>query len=280
MILGIDLGNFATKSSQMVNFTSKVTNTSSLLGNNSFQTDSGTFYIGEGTLDTEYRKVKKSNLKALFLYALALSTTDINNKIVVGLPISQYKADRDEMKNLLLTNRLNILGLNGAQRKLYIEDIEVYPEGLINSDDGILIDIGGRTTEIALIENRKATSTFSIPSGTLNLYADFINVINARYGLDLKPSDADQIIKKGLAINGVDADILFAQEVFKTFVEDLVSQVQVKYPVKTLPVTVLGGGGQLLFKPIKNRIPNSTLVDNPVFANALLFKRVGEQKWL
>jgi plasmid segregation protein ParM len=172
-----------------------------------------------------------------------------------------------------------VVCLNGTQRKLFLEDIEVYPEGLISSEDGILLDIGGRTSDIALIENKKVKDCFSIPAGTLNLYADFINAINGRYGLDLKPSDADRIIRKGLQINGTETDVAFVQGVFKNFVDDLVSQVQVKYPVSTLPITVLGGGGQLLFKPIKNRLPNSTLVDNPIFANALLFKRVGDAKW-
>ena len=279
MNLGIDLGNDGTKSSQMVNVASKCTTVSNILSSNQFQTETGTYYMGEGTPDNEYRKVKKTHLKTLFLYIIALSTQDQNIKAVVGLPISQYRQDKDELKSHLLTHRYNVTWLNGTQRKINIEDVDVYPEGLINSEDGILLDIGGRTTDIALIENKKVNDCFSIAAGTLNLYADFINAINSQYGLDLKPSDADRIIRKGLQINGVETDVTFAQGVFKSFVADLVSQIQVKYPVSTLPITVLGGGGQLLFKSIKNRLPNSTLVDNPIFANALLFKRVGDAKW-
>jgi len=279
MIIGIDIGNYATKTSEMVKFDSKATN-NSLLGKNPFEAEGNIYYIGEGSYDTEYRKVKKKYLRIMFLYALALSTSDINNKVVVGLPISQYKADREEMKQLLLNPRMNVVSLNGIQRKLYIEDVEVYPEGLISVEDGILVDIGGRTTEVALVENLKVTSSFSIPEGTLNLYSDFVNLINSRYGLDMKQSDAERIIKHGLKIDGMDADVTFAQEAFRAFVENLVSQIQVKYPVKTLPVTILGGGGQLLFGPIKRRIPNAILAETPVFANAIHFKKVGEAKWL
>jgi len=279
MIIGIDIGNYATKTSSLVIFDSKVTN-NSLLGKNPFEAESDIFYVGEGNYDTEYRKVKKKHIRIMFLYALTLSTNDINNKIVVGLPISQYKADREEMKQLLMQPRMNVVSLNGIQRKLYIEDVEVYPEGLISVEDGILVDIGGRTTEVALVENFKVTSSFSVPEGTLNLYSDFANLINTHYGLDLKQSDAERIIRHGLKIDGMVADVTFAQDAFRSFVENLVSQIQIKYPVKTLPVTILGGGGQLLFNPIKKRIPNSTLAENPVFANALLFKKVGEAKWL
>ena len=279
MILGIDLGNYSTKTSEKVIFDSKCTR-NSLLGKNPFECESNTYYIGEGAYDTEYRKVKKKHIRVMFLYALTMSTTEINNRCVVGLPISQYKADREEIKQLLLNPRMNVVSLNGVQRKLYIEDVEVYPEGLISTEDGILIDIGGRTTEVALVENLKVVSSFSIPEGTLNLYSDFVNIINTRYGLDLKQSDAERIIRNGLKIDGFDADVTFAQEAFRAFVENLVSQIQVKYPVKTLPVTILGGGGQLLFVPIKKRIPNSQLANNPVFTNALLFKKVGESKWL
>ena len=279
MIIGIDIGNYATKTSSLVIFDSKVTN-NSLLGKNPFEAESDIFYVGEGNYDTEYRKVKKKHIRIMFLYALTLSTNDINNKIVVGLPISQYKADREEMKQLLMQPRMNVVSLNGIQRKLYIEDVEVYPEGLISVEDGILVDIGGRTTEVALVENFKVTSSFSVPEGTLNLYSDFANLINTHYGLDLKQSDAERIIRHGLKIDGMVADVTFAQDAFRSFVENLVSQIQIKYPVKTLPVTILGGGGQLLFNPIKKRIPNSTLAENPVFANALLFKTVGEAKGL
>lgn len=227
MIIGIDLGNYSTKTSEKVIFASKCTNTS-LLGTNPFTTDSGTFYIGEGSHDTEYRKVKKANIRTLFLYALAQSTVEVNNSVVVGLPISQYKADGGELKQLLLHPRMNTVVLNGSQRKLYIEDIEIYPEGLISTEDGILVDIGGRTTEVTLVENMKVVSSFSLPAGTMNLYSDFVNVVNARYGLDLKQGDAERIIRNGLKVNGVDTDVTFAQEVFRVFVDELVGQLQVK----------------------------------------------------
>lgn len=276
MVLGIDLGNFATKTSQMHIFASKVTN-SSLLGRNEFKTDSGTFYISEGTYDTEYRKVKKRHLKILFLYAVAISSPEMNNKAVVGLPISQYRQDKEELKNLL-TGKATVI-IDAQERRLNIEDVKVYPEGLINADDGVLIDIGGRTTEIALIEGEEITFSYSIPAGTLNLFTDYINTINSRYGLDLRTTDAERILYNGLIIDGLFHDTSFALEVFRIFVDDIVNQIRVMCPVRTLPITVLGGGGALLFEFIRAKLPNCILADNPIFANALLFKEVGELEW-
>ncbi|HEY8804806.1 MAG TPA: hypothetical protein VIM42_06820 [Clostridium sp.] len=48
---------------------------------------------------------------------------------------------------------------------------------LVGSEfNGIIVDIGGRTTDIALLENRKAKKPYSLPIGTLNLYWDFIKI--------------------------------------------------------------------------------------------------------
>ena len=285
MIMGVDLGNYAVKTSKSVSFASKVSKTDNILNTSIvLTTTNGDFYMEEGPYDTEYRKIKKEYIKEMFLTAVALSTDEVTNQVCVGLPLSQYKEDKDVFKELLLKDRMQNISLNGVERKLIIEDVEVYPEGiaaLVNKDfNGVIIDIGGRTTDIAQLYDKKVRKPYSLPLGTLNLYSDFIKLVNGKYALDLKTEDAPRIIKDGLKIYGELQDISFAMDIFKSYVEGIVGELQVGYSIKTLDVMLVGGGAMMLHKPFKNRIPNVQLIDNTIFANAAGLKRRGEQVWL
>jgi len=245
-------------------------------------TDEGLWYIGEGTYDTEYRKVSKRGLRTLFLYAVAKST-DEPVKVVVGLPLSQYKLDKDALRSTLISTKVNHVSINNVPRKVIIDDVAVYPEGfaaVIGSDfSGIVIDIGGRTTDIAEVEmgdRIKVGNSFSLPMGTLNLYHDFIKSLNST-GLDLRPEDAGRILQHGLTIDGEKQDV--DKGIFKSYIDTLVSQLRVEYPIRTHNVLVIGGGGQLLFQAIKAKIPQAVLIPDSIFANAYGFEKVGRSLW-
>lgn len=285
MILGVDIGHYSTKSSNGSNIVSKVSKVSNILNNSTnLITSTGTYFIEEGEFDTEYRKIKKEYIKELFLTSILLSSNEMTNSIVVGLPLSQYKEDKDKLKEILLKERMHRVIINGNERKLIIEDVEVYPEGigsLVGRDyEGVIVDIGGLTTDIALLENNKVKKPYSLPIGTLNLYADFIKVINSKYSLDLTSEDAPRILKNGLKIYGEQKEIAFALDIFKSYVENIVRELQVSYSIKTLDIILIGGGADLLFKPFKNRIPNAQLIDNAIFSNANGFKEWGKELWL
>jgi plasmid segregation protein ParM len=286
MILGVDLGNYKTKTSREVIFLSKCARVANILNSTAITTDQGTFYIGDGSFDTEYRKVKKEYTKVLFLYAVAMSSSDPSNKVVAGLPLSQYKQDKDEFRGIL-SNRINDITINGAGRRIIIDDVAVYPEGvgaIIGTDfEGIVIDIGGRTTDVCQVTDsdgiKKVHNPHSLPKGTMNLYSDFVKVINARHGLDLLPDDTERILKNGLHIDGHPVDCAYANDVFRQYVDDLMGSLQVEYSLRTQDVMLVGGGAQLLFKPLSKRIPNARMMDNSIFANAKGFERVGVKLW-
>jgi plasmid segregation protein ParM len=70
-----------------------------------------------------------------------------------------------------------------------------------------------------------------------------------------------------------------AMDVFKEFVETVVSKLQVEYSLRSQDVMLTGGGSQLMFSALKKRLPNATLMPNPVFANAIGLKKVGDSVW-
>ncbi len=269
MILGVDLGNYYTKSSKGISFLSKVSFNGGIENKDFVTVDNKKIYLGEGEFDTEYRKAYRSNLIYLLQGAIERSTADKNNKVVVGLPLSQFKEDKDYLINRIMQSRL-------------VLDVEVVPEGVMvvpNNYEGILIDIGGRTTDICLIviegNKRRIKQAISLPLGIQNLENDFINSLNSMYGLDLKQEDSNRIITKGLFIYGERKKV--NMDSFKDFVENIVRRVQVDYSLKTNNVVLVGGGAEKLFTPFKNRIPQAYLVKEPFLANALAYEKYGRE---
>lgn len=279
-ILGIDVGNSMTKSNKGVVFDTKYIKGENLLGTG-IKTNRG-ITIGEGNYDTEYRKLKKDRYIDYLHTAIALSSNEEENQVVVGLPLSQYKKDREELIDLIVNNAYIDLELNNRGYRGYITNVSVYPEGVAsisNEFEGVIVDIGGRTTDACFtyLNNgkRKIEEPISIPAGTLNLYNNFINVINNRYALDLKSKDAQRIMKNGLKIEGQQKDITFAIEVFKEFLEGLIKDLKLQYALSTNDIIFTGGGSLELRKPIMNRLEYAQFADNCLFSNANGFYRIG-----
>lgn len=229
-ILGIDVGNCTCKTNTNVIFNSKATEVEPLSKADTLLIDKKTYWLGEGNYDTTYRKVDKENYINFLFGALALSTDTVNNYIVLGLPLSQYKEDKASLINMVLANREKTIKINDVEKHLVIKDVEVFPEGVVTLPDdyeGICIDIGGRTTDCALVVNergrRRILNPISVPTGTINLYKDFINKINNKLSLDLVMNDAERIMNNGLILDGKKTNIDFALEVYKQFVDTLIS---------------------------------------------------------
>ena len=64
----------------------------------------------------------------------------------------------------------------------------------------IITDVGGRTTDICLFENRKIKFVRTIPVGMLNVYKDIIDYINTTYTEDYKVEDGE-LISEGRLIS-------------------------------------------------------------------------------
>jgi len=286
-VLGIDVGNSTCETNTGVIFDSKITDVEPLSKSDTLLIDKKTFWIGEGNYDTTYKKVDKENYINFLFGALALSTDTVNNYIILGLPLSQFKEDKASLINMVLANREKTVQINGVEKPLIIKDVEVFPEGVATLDDdyeGIVIDIGGRTTDCALVINergrRRILNPISVPTGTINLYKDFINKINNKFSLDLVLNDAERILKRGLILDGKIANIDFAIEVYKQFVDNLVSQLQVEYSLRTNYISLTGGGATLLYEQIKKKLGEGVRIQkNPIFANANAYYELGCSIW-
>ena len=262
-ILGVDVGNATTVTSTGIILDSKTSKTKPITSCNKLEMDNEIVYIGEGEYDTTYRKLEKDTYLQLLYTAISLSTKSrtVSNQIVLGLPLSQYNEDKEALIQKVLSNNDKWININDTERHIIIDDVEVFPEGVFTVDDdyqGIVIDVGGRTTDCALIEvvrgKKKILDPISIPTGTINLYDKFIDSLNMELGLDLKLRDAERILESGLILDGTKVNIDFAKRFIEEYSENLYRQLQLKYSLKTNIVTLTGGGADLVYNHLESKL--------------------------
>ena len=295
--IGVDLGNCNIKTSKGIIVPSLITKGENYLISTGYQItfNNEVFIIGEGDYDTNLDKIEKENLLPMLTLALGLSTKEQVIRIVLGLPINQYRSKKDKMLEVIEDNKILNFILNGEERTIYIEDAAIFPEGVATyysldiekrkalvDKDLIVLDIGGRTTDIALLKagkKRSVAKSISLDVGMINIYNDLINEINSQYTLALNIEDAEDIIKNGLEVDGERKDTGFIKNIIRNNIERVFKELNISYPVRTSPILVTGGGGRSFFKSIKKRYPSAVLVEDNLFSNAIGYKKVGEKLW-
>lgn len=282
-IVGLDIGHATLISNAGIILDSKITSTEPLTKADKLTIDNKTVWLGVGNYDTEYNKINKPNYLNFLYGLLALSTNTMHNKICVGLPLSQYRNNKEALKKLILTNNAKIVKINGEEKTIIIDDVFVAPEGIATLEEtfeGIICDIGGRTSDVALVVNeydkRKIINPISVPLGTIDLYTEFINMINNKYSLNLKLDDAPRILKNGLRLKGVKQDIDFALEMYKKFTSSLISDLQRNYNLEINNISLTGGGAEIVYMPLKTIYGEAvTMQPNAIYANANNFYELG-----
>lgn len=96
---GIDVGNYSLKEYPGTNIKSLVTTEENILGSKlKLEYGGKSYFIGEGSFETELNKSSKKNFLPLLLTGIALNSDDVFQQIVCGLPINQYKANKEIKK--------------------------------------------------------------------------------------------------------------------------------------------------------------------------------------
>jgi len=296
--VGTDFGSCNLKTSTGIIVPSKVTKCSSNFFGAEYliEFQDETYIIGEGEYDTVLDKTKKENFLPMLCLALGLSTNEQVIRVVAGLPINQYKSvEKDKMERLILDNKMLNFKLNGVQRQIIIENCSITAEGIatyyslpneqrkeLKDRDIVILDIGGRTTDIALIKagkKRTIGQSTSLEVGMINIYKDIINEVNSKHTLGLDIEDAEYILKHGLEVDGERKDTEFIKDILMNNIKKIFKVLNVSYPVRTSPILVTGGGGEAFFKAIKKRYPTANMVNDHMFSNAIGYKKVGEKIW-
>lgn len=286
MILGIDVGNYSTKTSEDVIFKSTVSLSENLLNNKiKIKINGLNYYIGQGYFDTELNKADKTFYLPLLFSAIALSSNDIHNSIVVGLPLSQYHNNKDKLKDLILTNNKKDIIINDCLRQIIIDNVEIYAEGLASSYmveediDYILTDIGGRTTDIIYIFNGELKRYDTVNVGMFNVLNDIANYLNAKYTTNLDYLQIERIIEKDKLIIGKEkVDLSFTKDIIFNYYLKIKDVLDLNYSAKSERIVLTGGGAEY-FKDIFSKKYNVSVLEDNLFSNAYGLREVGNSLW-
>ncbi|EII6834432.1 ParM/StbA family protein (plasmid) [Clostridioides difficile] len=296
--LGIDVGNYAVKTSTEDIFESKVTEVKNFNSDSdSIKIGNKTYYLGEGDEEINIVKYEKENFLPLLLGAICRNTDDEVIDLALGLPVKQFGGLRKDLIEKLQGKEYHVEFAKGnetTKRDITIRSVQVFPEGVtgylyyakdivdqVAGRDVVLVDIGGKTTDIALVQGNKATNPYSINVGTINIY-DAIKKsleMDERFlgKVEIKREKIQDYINKGFYLNGEKQDIKKNIDASISLFKEIYNELKLNYPVSTAAVVVMGGGAKLLGEAFKKNIPGIIVmsdVDKHVFANAKGYKKM------
>ena len=288
MKIGIDVGNYNVKTSKDVIFKSAVSTTEQFNSNSDVLVlNDTTYYIGEGNLEIDFVKFKKENYIPLLTASICKSTVVMLDeiKLGIGLPLNQLKNHAEELKDMLVNEEFKGY-FNGNKFNIRIASVSVYPEGVagfianygkfshkIDNRDVVVVDIGGKTTDIALIQNNKVVQNSTINYGTIDIY-NTIKLELEKTFTDIKvPIDKiEHYIKYGFYYKNKLTDIGFAIKKASNIYQDIYNELKLNYPINTEFVVLSGGGSYLLGNIFKSKM--SIEIDNDIFANARGYEKL------
>lgn len=290
LITGLDVGYSYTKDNRGRIFRSAYeTNDSSVSGAKVLTIDDMNYYVGTGKMTSEVDKTTTEINKVCTIYNIVQSgAKDIC--FVVGLPIAQYKDQKENLKKSILSyNNCSVI-YDNKQYPFKIHDVFVCRQGVSSLyilkeliGEYILIDIGGLTIDTCLVEftysGAQILKADTWYKGMRTLYSSIIEMINNRFGLKLDNLYAEKILLNGLKIHGVQQDLSFLKPLLQDYIDQLTEELKLKYPTETVPIYLTGGGTDLLYNAISKRFQDVHKIPNPQFANALGYYNIGYYKF-
>lgn len=232
MIKGLDNGYLYTKDNELNIFPSAFSTEDKVVSNAiPIIIDNKQYYTGIGKSTVELDKTNLEITKVCTLTNLAMSN-DKEFYLVVGLPVGQYKEQKDKFKETILSYNHCLVEYQNRVKQFLINDVLVFPQGVASlysinslSNNALIFDIGGRTVDIALIEmiNNKPTLIKSDTwyKGMLVLYSTIIESINKKFQLTLEARYAEQILFNGLYLYGQKQDISFLQPIIQEYLDEI-----------------------------------------------------------
>ncbi len=273
-IVGDDLGYSDVKTHTRFMCQSRITEVEPLLGHRrTIEMGGKRYYVGVGNGTVDVNKINSEITKVLLTYSLCVSSQSPVVRVVTGLPLSQFKEQRDSLRAMVMACSGPVV-VNGVRRELRIEDCIIHPQGV--HGNGLSVDIGGRTTDVAYVENGHLLYAKTIYDGMIPLSGRIINAINAKYGLAL-PDERAWSILDGLTIGDKEQDTSCITPVLSEFADRIVAEITLAAAI-TKP-TISGGGAPIMFKAMQRRLPSCVMAPDPQFVNAMVYRRVGEKAW-
>ena len=239
-------------------------------------------YFEKGVFSKEYIKTNK-DYTAQLLYAISKLHEDIENietNLTLLLPISEMGHKQkyiDDLKEKEFT--FEVKTSKKMKKTVKINDVLVIPEGYasyftlddtIKTSSVLLIDVGGRTSNVVAMDNGKPQALDTYKIGVLNFYAK-LKKLNEDKEYNLE--DIERLIDKG--------DIEVTEKQLAAFTNDIINEIKIDVNLNHYDNVIWTGGGSNVIKEIiENNLPESCTVNaEPLYSNILGSLEVSKITW-
>ena len=227
-------------------------------------------YFEKGTFNLEYIKTNK-DYTAQVLYSISKLHNDIDDiktNLTLLLPISEMKEKTkyiDTLKKKVF--EFTVKNSKKSDKKVTIEDVLVLPEGYVSyfvlqdeykTSSIIIIDIGGRTTNLVAMINGEPKLLKTLKIGVIDFYSK-IRELNSDKEYNLE--DIERLIKEGT--------IKVTEKQLAEFANDILNEIKIYVKIEHYKhVCFTGGGATVIEKIIKAKLPqNCFILDDPLTSN-------------
>lgn len=284
MILAIDLGNYNIKTSEGIHFISTFAEFDGIdPGERKLLNYNGKDYVMElkSSFDNEFNKTKKNYIPNL-LWAInrSLPRGVDSVSIVLGIPIENL-GTVNKFKEELENKRFAFRVKGNEKRSILIDKVAVVAEGVSSfytlpeaerRNDTLIIDIGGRTTNVVSFKNGRIEHKKQINRGMINYYEDVASKYNSK-GECVNTEDIKNLIDKGIV--DIDTVTFYKNELVKY----IFNQVKTKCNRDYYKIWFTGGGSIELKETILRLEPNANFMDNALFTNVNGNKKIALTQW-
>lgn len=284
MILAIDLGNYNIKTSEGIHFISTFAEFDGIdPGERKLLNYNGKDYVMElkSSFDNEFNKTKKNYIPNL-LWAInrSLPRGVDSVSIVLGIPVENLgtvNKFKEELENKKFVFRVR----GNEKRSILINKVAVVAEGVSSfytlpeterMNDTLIIDIGGRTTNVVSFKNGRIEHKKQINKGMINYYEDVASKYNSK-GECVNTEDIKNLIEKGIV--DIDTVTFYKNELVKY----IFNQVKTKCNRDYYKIWFTGGGSIELKETILRLEPKANFMDNALFTNVNGNKRIALTQW-
>jgi PRTRC genetic system protein D len=259
------------------------------------EVDNFRYYVGENALaegspisligDHFHGSKEWKALLAYALYGIREQGSHVE-KLVLGLPLSQYNEQRKQQLRAVKDFRFSV---NGEDYQFTFDKIFILPQGAgaileyITQEDGTaIVDIGYYTLDLAAFREGEFSveQSASINYGIQKLYHSIAKELNRRWNISPDTKKIEKLLRSGkLLLEGQEIDIReMLTELKFGYAEDLVSRLNDNWSevLKDVNRVVFIGGGTEVIRDILPDKANFLVPQEPSFANAAGFFKYGE----
>ncbi|APM41176.1 heat-shock protein Hsp70 [Clostridium kluyveri] len=240
-----------------------------------------TIYFEIGEIQKELNKAEKGYIVPQILYALCKANPKeqiVETNLTLLLPIIQMQTKTkliNKFKNQEFTFKYN-----GEDRIISIKDVLILPEGYstyfsLSSEDKkgsiVIVDIGSRTVNLAVLINGKIEKLNTITLGSYNFFQKIKNIENAK-GQNFVEEDIKRLIDEGF--------IKVYQKQYIEFLNNILDSIKPLINLSTYKVIFTGGTSLMLQEYINQlKLPKFKIHEDALNSNVIGAMEASKITW-